>query len=235
MEFIKNNKKPFIFLLIALILFIISITLSRCSYSSKYDKVIKNGDYVFTQSTKKVKDGIDSNLPYINLDGKEIKKANEDIISLYYSVINSVDGQMYYEYSIKNSFLSLLITVQTNEDGGDFTNTSFIVYNIDMENKKILSNDQFMNLNSVSLDEINTILTNQMEDYYNLEISKGYIDSNICDFDCYLEQRNFVLDSNFSIYLDPNNKILVYKNFNLGFEFGTDNAAPKNPFEFIIR
>ena len=209
-EIIKDNKGKCLTILILLILIIIISIFNIVSEKKVDNKNFKSSNYVFTKyENNNVK------CPYININSKTINNINERLIRRYYKLVNE-GNKMDYKYTINNNILSLLITITTKEIGYSTSSIEFISYNINLENNKIIKNNDLIKMYNLSSNEINDYILEELNNYYNIEVDEGYIENKECDLECYLFMHEIEdINSNIVYYIDKNNKLIAYLNHEL--------------------
>ena len=237
-QFYYDNKKKFWIFILVLIAFILTVIFSnKAPEKSEYDKRISNLDYVYTNSSTTPDDNeVKSEMPVVNLNGEEIDIINNDIMNRYNEIIAVRDSQVYYKYSVNGKILSILLISLENSEEGDSPYNGYYSYNIDMELKTIIPNSYMLKIKGKTEDDVRESIRTKMNEYYNYEVKKGYLDSSTCDLNCYLINRNLDLEdlSDIVIYLNEDGKFVVYKSYNLSYDYIMDYDVKDNPFEFII-
>lgn len=170
MEDIEKTKKQKKILIITLtVLALITIVLTIVSKSiGPNNKTLKGQDYIIEKETEYKDKGL---LPRINLNGKEIDEINATIIEKYYSIAHTEYDTFNYEYFVYKDILSLHIIV-TYTDDSEYGNMENLTYNIDVENTKVLSNDEVIDKLGLKKENINKKIEDRLEKWYNSDSLK---------------------------------------------------------------
>lgn len=230
-NFIKDNKKSLLIILgVLLVLSIITIFINK---GNKY-KIYPSESYVYTKEEYKNEFGLVSRLPYINIKGDDVNDINIVLINKYYEVNAINDYFMDYDYYESDNILSLVVNTHSNSSPDAYPRNIYI-YNIDINNGSVISNNQLFKIFNVSSDQVSESVRNGIKDYYDYELSKGYADSSLCDFDCYLSGSNSlpILD-NCSYYV-KNNTLYAHKIISLNSKFFYDTTSGFELFNFKIK
>lgn len=188
----ENKKKILIFVLVTVILLTITIVLSLTLNNKNADKVLLAEDYIIKRETSYSKEkGL---LPIINLKGDKISEINDEIISKYYSVVISEIDEFKYEYYIYKDILSILIMV-TYFDDSEYGTIEYYSYNINIKENKPLSNKELYSYLNLSSKEVNTIINQKINTYYEKDLLKEDL-----SYEEYKELIN---------YNDTNNRLFI--------------------------
>lgn len=230
-KIILENKGKCIIILIA-ILGLITIILLNNNLNKEIEfKNFKNKDYVFTS----IEQNKNTKCPNININSDEIDKINNEIIEKYYLVITNKSNKMDYKYSINNNVLSLIITVTNKDAENDIEKKEFISYNIDLNTKKMLKNDELLKMYNLSQSEINNKVYAELRKAYEEEAKDFYIESGECDYDCYLIIHEVDdLNSKLVYYINEKNKILGYLNHELETIYFEKNNYKEFKYEYLL-
>ena len=173
------------------------------------------------------------NIPYINIASNKIDTINKEIDDYYKPIITEMDKannqnedyyptrKIDYEYSINKNILSIKITEYSESDGLTKTKT----YNIDIDNKKSLSNSDLLQEKNISEEEfINELriksknkfveLYGTKEEWIKNEKDNGVIDVIEEEYDNALNNTlsNENININNPLFLNQNEKINVIIN-----------------------
>ena len=160
----ENKKKIGIFIIIVVVLILITIVLSLIlKDNKKADKTLAASDYIIERETSY--SDIHGNIPIINLKGEEIDKINNEIISKYYSVAYNQNNYYDAEYYIYKDVLSLFITL-TYEDNSEYGTIEYYSYNINLDDNKVLSNNELYKYLGLNKDDMNQVIDNKLNSYY---------------------------------------------------------------------
>lgn len=227
-EIILSNKKKAIIIIIILV---ILITLMLWPKEDNKSKVYTNSNYVITYDKTKI-EGTTSKMPYINLKGDDVNDVNSLLMQKYYECEELNDRYMDYEVYTNDKILSLITKIYMLED--DFIASEINFYNFDIETGVSLTNDNLKELYEINDTFIEEKLNTLIKDYYDYEVSKGYVDKETCDFTCYnpLFYEDYL--DNLEYYVKDNN-LYTYYYFNIGSDFAYDSDNPFDIFRFKIK
>lgn len=215
-ETYEENKKNVKIIFIILIIGILCFILVKTKNSKNYIITYKNENYC----------GFDSTVPLINIS--DSKQANEEITKLYAN--SKVENKyMTYDYYKNKEIISLIINIYNCESNDMIDKKVF--YNIDTSNEKIISNDELIERFNITKSEIENIVLEEVKKYYNYEIEKEYI-KNI-SIEEYLNKLEDGILTN-AQYFVKDNKLYVYRSFDIGYELAYDAERPFKLFEFKI-
>lgn len=223
---IKEYKKRIIIVLLLLTI-IIALYIILNNKNVKDNKIYDDKELVFTY--KKTNGEVVSMLPYINIESNSVSSANNKIINTYYEVIASTDKYMLYEYYQNNKFLSLIVKVYNKYIDGNLP-VETDIYNVDLERKMVINDNELKNSFKVTDDEAINTLRELLKEYHSYEINNKYI--NDCDFYCYLD---IVGELNNAQYYVKNNHLYAYLFFNADNNFIYDSSNPFDLFNFKIK
>jgi len=230
-KYIEIYKKEFTIIIVILIAIILIYIISFFTSSKDENKIFNHEDYIIEKEKFDDENG-KYVLPYINIENKKVKEINKKIIEDYYKVKLTNNGTFDYLYTKKDKFISLL-TISSFFTDGDSSQMEYNSYNIDVENNKVLSNEDVLKIYNYDIEYVKEIIKNKMYSYYQFEIDNNYIEK-LYTFEDYLTDRDLTIDDNFNIYIDEDNKLKVYKTFNLSYAMTFDEYFLSNPYEFEI-
>lgn len=144
-----------------------------------------------------------------DMNTKNAKEINAYLINLEKNLkIKEIDFES--EKSKNEKVYSLLIKIK------DDKSNTYSAYNIDLETKKTLNNEEVAKMYGYSLQDIYDAINKRLEKYYKEEIESGYVDPNECDYKCYLSfYRNIIsVDDIYALYV-KNNKLNIYISFSI--------------------
>lgn len=235
-EFIRQYRKNVV-VLIVLVLILIVLFLIDIILGNKKDsiKTVQNYDYVYTLEKSRAKDAEKvSSLPQINLHFDSIAPINEEIMELYYHVIEEKKSEFTYEYIWKENLLFLNLKIYFYDEGNQDMETRYISYIIRTNDGVLLSNQEALEILGYPTNIISNTLQKKMLSYYNEAVSKGYIPKEECDFNCYLKWRDMVnIDEGASLFW-KDGKLVMYRGFSLHSIYEDDSVFDKDPFVFAL-
>ena len=227
-ETILENKKKSIIIIIILLILLLLILWPK---EDDKNKIYTASRYVITYESTKIDKAV-SKLPYINLKGEDINIVNNAIMIKYYECEELEDRYMDYEYYSNDKVLSLIVKVYLLED--DFIPSEMYFYNFNIENGKALTNIDLKRKFGVNDTFIKERLITLTKKYYDYEVTKGYIDKKVCDFDCYQEFFGEDYFSSLEYYV-KNNSLYTYFYFDVDNNFAYDSNKPFDIFRFKIK
>lgn len=155
-----------------------------------------------------------TSIPKLNYDSEEISKLNSYISSLYESVNENENMKISYKKYNSGEYISLVFKVTTlNTNGIDAK--KYIVSIVDKNTLTVLDKEEIATIFGYDLSYINGKIRLQLRNFYNEEVDKEYIDSNECNFECYLSNYRKIDDFDDFYYLSiENNKLIAYLKLN---------------------
>ena len=147
--------------------------------SNTINKIDTSKDLIYTV-TKTVKDNqgkdIKCEIPQINLNYDSIKKINEKIIEEMSKSANGTGFLPKTEYYEKDNLISLFVSI--DGEGGSLYN--YMVYNIDKNTGKELTNEEFWKINNITgKDIINKMKSHEKSRANDLRALNSSLDINI--------------------------------------------------------
>ncbi|MEG2457440.1 MAG: hypothetical protein RSB41_00925 [Bacilli bacterium] len=246
MEYIKEHKSTFIAVCIILGIIIIFAFVNIFVKHDSLNKKYSDKEYVYTymKSDSESKNQI-SRMPQINLKSDYTDNINKEIQNKFFDLTAHDFNLFDYEYSIYNGILSLLIKTDTMSviEGtnflnsykdeticsNDFSNISYYVYNIDIKNKKIVSNQELLTMFNISDNDKNIKLDNILNDRFIAEkdMLKGQ-DLGVCNYNCYINELklNDIKQSN--VLFIKNKSLYSLYSYDLYRLYGCKNNFPDN-------
>ena len=230
-----NNKKvPIVIgISVGLIIFIILFSYFKNNSSNFNDLREDNTKpFVYTISTKK--NGIYRiERPYVNIGDSFGKSINEDIDSYISDYIEKDKLILSYEYNINGKVLSLVIKT-VDYDVKNVPEVYFKTYNINLEEEKLLSDEELLSIYNLTNADVENIIENKFNKWYKDVVEKGYINEEECDYECFLNYREVddYLDN--VVYYIEQGKLVAYKPFVFYSIFGEEKYFKESDFMFIL-
>lgn len=229
----ENSNKKKITLLICLslisiiIIFIYAIyNLNNKNYNSIKEN--RNKPLIYSQFSENNKD-----IPYVNINSENIKLVNQNIIDFCNIFFEYENTKIFYEYDLNGNYLSLAIKVKTN-GLNELKPIYFKTYNINLKTKTYIDDDNLKNYFKINDDFIYQKVYNQFKNYYQEEIEEGYIDPNECNFECYINYRDFNdFNEDISLYI-KNGNLFALKPFKAESLFGEEEYFSDESFEIAL-
>jgi hypothetical protein len=232
-----NSKKIPIIFSVSVILVIIVIVASYVINNNSgynYDSIKKYSDKELVYTINSEKTGVFfKEIPYVNIDGSLGKSVNEDIDSYLYDYSDLDKIMVSYEYNINGRILSLVIKI-VNYDVKNVPKVIFKTYNINLDDKVLLSDEDLLNIYNISNGDVDSIIENQFLKWYKDVQKKGYINEEECDYECFLKYREVDDYMDGIAYYIDGGKLVVYKPFVFYSIFGEENYFKEDDFEIIL-
>jgi len=211
-ENILNNKIIILFISLLLIALLVFYGISKMNNRNYNNKKLDNTKYiVYTKETRE-KEYYLQDIPFINLKGESIGVINNDI-DTYLKNFDKENIETSYEYNINGIVLSLILKVEDHSKADNATITYFRSYNINLNNLELLSNEAVLNYFNINENDINNKIENELKNYYNDLVNNSYINTNQCNYNCFLNNRD-IKPSNYSDgveYFIRDGKLIVFK------------------------
>ena len=209
---IKNEKRNIIIFMIVIAITVFSIVYYFTRGNNSFNK------YKVDQTKKIVYSVYDSgktSVPAININNKDVLKLNDEIIDKANKFLSKDKNTITFDYDISGKILSLVIEYINYHHKSGYPYIEYDVYNINYETGKILSNDDILNLYKVNEDEVSSIIESKFGEYYNDLVEKKYINSDKCDYLCFLYLKGIInvnYMENYHYYI-KNGNLYVIKEF----------------------
>ena len=209
----KIKLKKTILIIGGLVVFAIIISLYTSTFKNdviKTIKINKSKDLIYT-TKERVIDGKKSEVPYINMKGKNIAKLNQDLEEFVNKYYNNPTSIISYTYDVSDKILSLVVKVAYFDK---VYYPDFRTYNINLSDLSVLSDEDLLTKFNLTEEDVSNKIEDKFTYFYNDALNKGYY-SGECDYNCFLYFRGDkdYLD-NIHYYI-KNNKLYVYKAFNV--------------------
>ena len=228
-----NSKKiPIVIGVVAVLIIIIVLFSIFGNKGSNYDSIKENEkkSFVYTKSSSENKPFY-TEIPYVNIKDIGI---NEDIDSFYSDFIDNERVILSYDYNINGKVLSLVLKAVDYDNNDDVPKIYFKSYNINLQDKLLLSDDDVLGLYEVSIDDVNTKIEKKFKKWYKDIVKNGYIDEDECDYECFLEYREVENYMDDVVYSIEKGKLIAYKSFNVYSVLGEESYFKEKDFKFVI-
>ena len=200
----KNN----IYLIIVLIFLLVFFGIYKLMNNNKNPILDNSKEIVYLYYSN---EEYNHKVPAVN-----IKKISNEINNSINEFVNPYIDKEYvsidYHYNISGNILALFITVSDYEREG-VPNYSFKSFIVNLKELKLLDTNDILKLFNTDIDNISNMLDNEFKKYYNDEVNKNIIDSNI-SYEKYLkshEINNFYDQISFDIV---NSKLVICLDYN---------------------
>lgn len=171
-------------------------------------------------------------MPIINIAGLDVTRANEKIERIFdkYQKNNNIQ----YDYNITDDILSLIITVNTEDENG-ISITKFAGYNIDIKTGNNVSNKEILEKYQVTEHQVEKIIETTFRYYYKKETEAGMIPHQECNYECFLKWREVenYLDDIF--YYIKDDSLTAYRGFYTTSIYGDDIYYSLGSHQFKIK
>lgn len=224
----KIKLKKYGFIILGLIIAVIIIL----CYTSTFRSDVLNGikekrgkTLVYTKKERTYK-GNRSEVPYLNIKGTQSENINKDIenfTSKYYSNPKNIIS---YTYDVSDKILSLVVKVAYFDK---VYYPDFKTYNINLSDLSILSDEDLLNKFNLTEDDVSNKIEKKFKYFYNDALSKDYYGGE-CDYNCFLYFRGDKDYLDDIYYYIKNNKLYVYKAFNVYSVYDEENYFTENDF-----
>lgn len=230
----EETKKKLVIVLaiisIILIIFVFYLRSRTVNYSSV--KEDKSKDVVYTYKTSK-DDVFIKEIPYLNLNFDFAKNINKDITSFIGEYETDEYTSIGYNYNINGEVLSFVVKMINY---GDETGPkiSFKGYNINLKTKKIVTDNELLDLFGYTSKDVEVSIAKKFNEYYKELVKENYYDSDECDYDCFLTYRdveNYLDD--IVLYVN-NGDLYAYKPFSFYSVLGEEEYFREKHFIFLI-
>ena len=213
-EFIEENKKKLLILGVLFGILIIFLIISN---------ILKKDKYIYTLEKNR-----NSSLPYINIENEDISNINNYLKDEFDSIVSyNNDSYMKYEYSKQGDLISLLVEKGIRGSEDSFLEVQYETYNISLETKKIYEIDELLIMYNLDKQDIYNNIYMELEKQYNKEVQEGYLVKQQCDFECFIESKDFTsVDKNVKLFV-KNNKVYGYLNTQNASMFYSIDDYPK--------
>ncbi len=234
---IKNVKieinKKLVIVVIALIIVALVLGLVNAFVKNRYtaSKIDSKREYVIIRYNNKQSSSF---VPYINLNSNDAKDVNNEIKSITSSYLSSdtKDTNVTYRFNAYKNTLSVVLMFKDYD--GETYNYSFKTYVFNLENGKLLTDDEILKMFNSNYNEISIKIENEMKIKYADEVERGIITN--CDYNtCYLDLRGIKSYIEGANLYTENGKLVVYKAYNVYSKYKEEEYFTRNDFKFIIK
>lgn len=231
----KNQKIVYIISSIILVLIILGGIYIYQNNNKNYDGIKKdvNKDLVYTRFKRNI-EGSKTEVPIINIDSKDVDNINTEIVATMNEFLKEEYNVSDYEYSINKNILSIVL-VMINNDTETTPKLSFKTYNINLKTLKKITNKELLNIYNTNDIEVSVSIKQQFQEYYNEELSLGYINKNECDYECFISLRGIEDYIDKVEYYVDDNKLYAYKEFNPYSIYEEEDYYNIDSFMFYIK
>ena len=183
-EFFSTYKNKLLVLFVLFIIVLVLLILQFITNSGGRNKIVTNKDYVFVEKELPLNNEIKNEVPFINVKADNIEDVNDDIISFVYEETITYKRNVSYEYYKNDDILSLLLISKEYLTNGLVAFVKYKSYNIDLNQNKVLTNDEV--LEKYNMDEyyIYDLEQAKMKKYFEEAVKEGYTDG-YADFSNY--------------------------------------------------
>ena len=234
----SNNKidKKVLYIISSIILILITgVGIFIYLNTNNYDNIKKdvNKDLVYTRFKRNIEDN-KTEVPIININSTDADKINKEIVDIMNGFLKEENNLSDYEYSINKNILSVVL-VMINNNTDTTPKFSFKTYNINLTTLKKISNSELLSMYNTNETEVSNSIKNQFKEYYEEEISNGYIVKEECDYKCYITWRGITDYIDKVEYYVDDNKLYAYKEFNPYSIYEEEDYYNLDSFMFYIK
>lgn len=206
------------------------------NHYSNYNYIKKdvNQYLVYTKETSINSKGMRNEIPEINIDSKDAQLVNDTIINYAKSFLKDKNNLFVYTSQLNGEVLSVLLKMLDYREGYSFPTTTFHTYNFNLKTQTLMSNDDLLALFNVTEEDVEKKIKGQFESYYNDEVSKGFLVSQECDYNCFLKWRNVDNYMNDVYYYVRNGQLIAYRSFDIYSVYGEEEYFDDSSYEFYI-
>ena len=166
--------------------------------------------------------------PYVNIKGELGYVINNDI-ETYMSNFHSSNIGVTYDADLSGKVLSIILKVEDYSFVEGAAILYFRSYNINLDTEEILSNEALFSYFDLTTKDVEGILNYQIEQYYYLLSQEGKVDGR-CDYDCFLESRDFTSGIDDVEFYVKDGKLIAYKPFT----YMSNNLEEEKEYGFNI-
>ena len=207
-----NKNEIIIFSIVTLlsILFIIGYGLYH-NKSNEYKKIkINQSKQLVYTKTKYEVENYNQYIPYLNIQGETGTIVNNEIQE-YIKQYNKDNIGITYEYNVNGKVLSLVIKIEDHSYVESATLLHFKTFNIKLDTKELLSNDQILKYFNLNYYDIQNMLSEKIKNYYNELVNNNIINRNDCNYECFLNNRNLLNNINDIEYYIRQGNLIIFK------------------------
>jgi len=149
-------------------------------------------------------------IPKFNIKGELGDVLNSDI-KQFTDTFQEDNIGITYESDLNGKVLSLVIIV---EDHGYLESANIIYfrsYNVNLDSGEIVDDDTLFDYYGMSRTEVESKLNEKILEYYNELVKDGTYDQKECDYNCFLERREFKSDHSDVYYFVRDGKLIAFK------------------------
>ena len=165
-----------------MLLLVLSMIYYYAVGNSSFSKYKKDKTKQFVYSVYKKGN---TSVPNINIDSKDIDIINQTIIDKANNFLQG-NNTITYTYEINGKIMSLAIQYTEYSTDTDYPKLTYDVYNINYQEGKQLTNEEILSLYDVNVNDIKNLVEAKFKEYYVDLYNKKYINSNKCDYICFL-------------------------------------------------
>lgn len=212
------------------ILIIFLYHLSNKNYENA--KIDSTKNYIYARDS--VYSGQYKNIPYINVKGDTAAKYNDEILQIEQEFASVPDNRIGFVFNKSNEILSLSIKIVYYDKDYPQPIVTFKTYILNLKTKKAYTKKQIYEDYGVNDALIEKSIEKKFKKMYRDVVKKGYVDSNECDYECFLKWRNVdnYLDD-VELYIEYND-LIVFKGFATESIFGEEEYFDDNDFKFEV-
>ena len=152
------------------------------------------------------------NMPFINIQGKDVEAINNYISEIYKTYGKEKNTKLSFTTSTYKNIVSVLVTIDEYKKETNEYIKKFMSFNVKKDGT-FVDKEELSSMFGYELEEVVEKVEKKLDFYYQDEINKEYVDKYECDFNCYLTYArgiNNILDE-ISVVIE-NGKLVIYIN-----------------------
>ena len=213
------------------ILFIIAVYYFSRPKTYQFAKIDPSLDFVYQKESEY--SGENKKIPYLNVIGEDALRINDEIASLEESFASVSENRIGFVFNKSDRILSLAIKM-IYYDEYKRPLVKFQTYIIDLVTQKCYTDEEIYKNYEISKEVVRRSIQKKFESIYNDVTKGGYVDSNECDYQCFLKWRgvdDYLTGSKFYI---ENKRLIVFRGFSTESIFGEEEYFKKEDFKFEV-
>ncbi len=232
----KFNQSILIAIVVFLIVLIIANSIIKNNNENYNNIKINKSKYLVYDKYNNNEDKFIKKVPQININSTSVEAINKDINLFIADFINIDECIINYEYNINGIILSVVVKIIDYESEETGPKAYFRTYNINLDTTSAISDESLLQFYGIqSEQEIAEPIKNKFQEHYTKEAKEGFIEANLCNFDCYIENRGFTSYLENVSYYVKEAKLYAFKPFNFYSIYGEQEYFKESDFMFLIK
>ena len=209
----KKLKKSDLYLFIGIVLLFVIIIIGYRFYQSYYSNYnylkLDRSKHLVYNASKDQYGNFYQYRPMVNIKDELGDIINKDIND-YLDNFTKEDVSITYEYDLSGKILSLILKVEDHSFVESTDVLYYRAYNVNLDTLEILPNDTVIGYYELSYDDINTVVNNKLNEYYNELVNRNLID-NSCNYNCFIKTRFYNESIDDIEYFIRDGKLVLFK------------------------